>query len=535
MRRGWLVFLVLLLPFGAMADGGIIPSTAFPASTSIPDQRALLCWSNGIERLAIDTTFIGQGTNFAWVVPLPNKPAIEQATSGLFPTLEYIFRPLVVDMVFPLYSILLFSVGVGYLLLRVRKDTVLQGSDILVSVLAALVLLQLSACVAVALAFFLPYAVWRVRTGREKPWAILLVIFLVFLMSGLLLPALGTAGTTASAANVSVLSHEKVGAYDTTTLAANDARSLLDWLKENKYAAPPGTENAISNYIKRGWVFVATKLNRVSSQKGVASPPPLCFTFRTEKAVYPMQLTGIGSTNLNVELFVFGPSRAEANYFHEDRCAAPDFAASPNWIRDTGTLRIAHPLLQNWVAGSQAATKLSASLSQEQMKQDVDVQWVSFANYRKTFYSNQGAAILGWNWGSGIFTACLLVGTAVTAIKRDWQPYLKPLTAVVALLGFFVALGFFFAVPKTEVRLVRLPYLRSQIDLRGLGTRYSQAVTNGSPIPEAKLIVSAATNENLLLGGQIHEEDSPGNYLFRESTNCTQFFWFDRDGGEHGL
>jgi len=50
----------------------------------IPDQRALINFSNGVERLVIETRFTGRGTNFTWVVPLPAKPVIEVATPGLF-------------------------------------------------------------------------------------------------------------------------------------------------------------------------------------------------------------------------------------------------------------------------------------------------------------------------------------------------------------------------------------------------------------------------------------------------------------------
>jgi len=55
---------------------------------TIPDQRALLSWSGGIERLVIETSFVARGSNLAWVVPLPNPPVVEAATTGIFPTLQ---------------------------------------------------------------------------------------------------------------------------------------------------------------------------------------------------------------------------------------------------------------------------------------------------------------------------------------------------------------------------------------------------------------------------------------------------------------
>jgi len=37
---------------------------------------------------------------------------------------------------------------------------------------------------------------------------------------------------------------------------------------------------------------------------------------------------------------------------------------------------------------------------------------------------------------------------------------------------------------------------------------------------------------NDLVGGQIHEEDSPGNYLLRETNNQLELIFFKPDGGE---
>src|SRR5690349_16851031 len=76
----------LFCPISTWADGKFYPPKALPASINIPDQSALLIWSNGVERLVIETRFVGEGTNFAWVVPLPSIPKIEPATTGLFPT-----------------------------------------------------------------------------------------------------------------------------------------------------------------------------------------------------------------------------------------------------------------------------------------------------------------------------------------------------------------------------------------------------------------------------------------------------------------
>lgn len=97
----WLVLLLLAVAsFGTgsrvLADGKVFPSRAEAVEVRMPDQRALLWWSNGVERLVIESRFIGQGTHFAWVVPLPAVPKVEPVTSGLFPTLVSLMRPEVI-------------------------------------------------------------------------------------------------------------------------------------------------------------------------------------------------------------------------------------------------------------------------------------------------------------------------------------------------------------------------------------------------------------------------------------------------------
>src|SRR5215472_18409440 len=87
-----MALLVLLVSGHAFSDGMVVPSTALSAHVEIPDQQALIHFTNGVERLVIETRFTGDGTNFAWVVPLPNQPVIEEASAGLFPTLQYILQ-----------------------------------------------------------------------------------------------------------------------------------------------------------------------------------------------------------------------------------------------------------------------------------------------------------------------------------------------------------------------------------------------------------------------------------------------------------
>jgi len=116
------------------------------------------------------------------------------------------------------------------------------------------------------------------------------------------------------------------------------------------------------------------------------------------------------------------------------------------------------------------------------------------------------------------------------------------MTAWAAVVGTFTAAVVFTAVPKIDVRLAQSPYLRSHMRLQELEWLFDQySRTNrpsslGDAHAALKIIEEkdpSLTEHNLLLGGPVHEEDSPGNYILRQSTNGVEFFWFDADGAEH--
>ena len=82
---------LLLLAAIASGDGKFFSNEV--AAVAIPDQSALLVWDDGRETLVISSAFVGEGTEFAWLIPLPAPPAIEPSTAGLFPTLRGMTAP----------------------------------------------------------------------------------------------------------------------------------------------------------------------------------------------------------------------------------------------------------------------------------------------------------------------------------------------------------------------------------------------------------------------------------------------------------
>ena len=478
--------LLLILPAVAFADGMVIPTIAYPAKVTIPDQRALICFSNGMERLVIETRFTGAGTNFAWVVPLPSQPVIEEATTGLFPTLQYLFRPEIVHDVPRYWLGILVTIALIYLFRQLKNAS----------------------------------------TGFK----IFIVFFLMFLAS-ILLPGLSAVkskgmGSTSSEQNISILDRKLVGIFETTTIASRDAKALQTWLSENGYSVPANAEPVIAGYVKDGWVFVATKVRRDKPNNETSTPHPLSFTFKTGKPVYPMRLTGLDNGPLSVELYVFGSSRAKAAHFKVESCTRPN---------------IVHPLLRQWTAGLPVATILSAMLLPADMAKDVWLDQTPFIfEQRNRLFSRQGALTTALNWGAELFAAGLIVACLLAFASETHKTKLPRRFVIVTVAGIAFAGLFYLCLPKTEVKLVKGSFHSS---FRQAQFILSYTLDDGGwqSIDEARAKLRGAISDtnsgpknwdNFWTGGQVHEEDSPGNYLLRETNNQLQLVTFKADGGE---
>jgi hypothetical protein len=580
-----LSFLLLwFLPVAALADGMVIPTVAYPAKVTIPDQRALICFSNGTERLVIETRFTGAGTNFAWVVPLPSPPVIEQATTGLFPTLHYIFRPEIVHEVPPYFIGILALIWLGYVLFFVRPTGRINGLD-----LAASLLLIVAICVnAVAgtnltdfdWADFAVFGVGMLIIYLDQMCIVLLVRFwrrfgvftkfllifiLAFQVSAIIAGMSAGArsrsmGAATSTATVSILDRKLIGIFETTTITSRDPKALENWLRENGFAVSTNAEPVIASYVKDGWVFVATKIRRDDAKPDTSTPHPLSFTFKTDKPVYPMRLTGLNSQSLSVELYVFGPARAEAPHFKVERCTRPNYPEPPpndfwswNWRSSSPeTPDIVHPLLRKWVIGSPVATKLVGRLSPADMQTDV---WLDqapfFFEQKNRLFSQQGALTIALNWGTEFFAAGLVVVCLLAFTKKKYKLKLPRLFGNVFLSSLCLVGLIYLCLPKIEVRTVKVPRGMEQVSLFQLGEYLSDSnpATRAEISAKVQHLLANPTNDvewshfagrmqsmdNYLLGGRIREEDSPGNFTLRENDGQLEIVAYDAQGAEHIL
>ncbi len=541
------VLLLALIGFGggALADGKVFPPTAYPVEVRIPDQRAILAWSNGVERLVIETRFTGAGTNFAWVVPLPSAPKVEAATRGLFPTLTHLLRPRAIHSPPKKFQLVLFWCSVLWLLVTVRRTGSIRGADWFAGGLAGfaaaigdmvflgVVVFSMSMCL-----------VYGVRIRRLSFGETVSLILIHGLVAGMGLPALATAKAKGGSDSVEILDRQLAGVFETTTLTARDPGALRDWLNTNGYMLPKEVEPVIADYLRDGWVFVASKVRREASSTEAGSLHPLSFTFAAKEPVYPLRLTGVGNGNLEVDLFVFGPERAKAAGFKVRDAVRPQIMETTTESLQPGGrnsgLPLAHAGLQEAAGNAAFATRLQGTLTPEQMRQDAVIQWDGFNEVRDVRYSRLGATLTVLNW-TGSALCLFFVGVAAVARWRGVEPtrHAKAMGAAVAVTA--AATGFGYAqlevVPVTlERRFARWSDLRNQ----QVAVRIALMDELGTNAPITVEAVRAALQRGLpfaLTNGLsrppkllIREEDSPYNYTIRQGANGVEILFYDDMG-----
>lgn len=495
------VLLVSASTTQVVADGVVIPPTA-TAKVTIPDQEAIIHYKDGVETLAIETRFVGQGQQFAWIVPLPSVPEVSPVSKGTFPTLRILFRPRVI------HTIPRFYIGV-----------------ILLFLLIALIML------------------------RRLDLLLLYVLSLFF--CSCLLPSLGTAGVgVAGVSGTSVRIHDRqmVGDYEIFTISSDEPDALLNWLGQNGFVVGERQQSVIADYVAQGWKFVAVKLLRPSDTNAPTTPHPLAFTFRTDRPVYPLKLTATSGSPCSIDLYVFGPARAAVPGFKVTECTQVSSDSSHRPARDA-RIPLEHPGLRTLVGGSDCATKLSATLSPDQMRQDAFVSWQPFQETEQVFYSRRGVCEILINIAVLLFgVSCLVVLRAITT-KRMSSNRAKQTLVLVGTGILTMAAGVYAVWPTQEVRVSQAPRLWNQI-AHGMVARWLEEVPFDQPVtidavqariahymhstpPPWRGRQDYAFAENPFTGRPRILEDSPGNYELRwNKERVLEYVWYEEHGGE---
>jgi Uncharacterized protein conserved in bacteria (DUF2330) len=277
-------------------------------------------------------------------------------------------------------------------------------------------------------------------------------------------------------------------------------------------------------------VFVATKVRRDDAKADTSTPHPLSFTFKTDKPVYPMKLTGLNSPSLSVALYVFGNTRAAAPHFKVESCTRPN---------------LVYPLLRQWVGDSAVVTKLTATLSSADMRKDIWFNQTPFVfEHKNRLFSRHGALTTALNWGAGLFAAGLL-GICLLAFASETHKAKLPRLIGATTLASIILVGLvYISLPKIEVKLVKgYSYHQTKTEQMALHFEFADGGWHTAFEARAGLkeLIANPTNavnyglknwDNNLVGGQVREEDSPGNYALRETNSQLQLITFDFDGAE---
>ncbi len=510
----------------ALADGCYIPAQAVRKVPAIPAQRAVVAWKDGVETLVVSSALDSEAQQLGWIIPLPGVPEdMAQETPGALKTLNFCLQPRITHELSP---------GLGWAIFAVFICNLVLGVFLF---------------------------------KRKEFLGLLGLLAALALFAAIIMPALGTAGSSSATGSNAVLVEKtaKVGAYDIKILRVKTAQDLDEWLAANGLAVlPAAARQPVADYIGNGWVFAAIRLTR--AEAGANTPHPVRLMFKTPAPVYPMKLTAAGGGRTRVELFVIANQRASAELLREEFCdrfiktnepARGDHYETGDVCKGQGTeLAIKHPSLCRWMWDGCVLTKLSGTISAARMVDDIHFQWKPFRPYREHLYTLRGAresalTLFVWILGGLLFVSML------GCKHRLRQPggvawYFRRAFAPILALAVLVGVTFFAVVPKlrwsethvTDALLQwRFPqYLLAQASALVYDHPEWRQGTAGSVADhllenirfevgrEVREATPRSRARNEITGADLEVEDSPGNFTVEVQPAKVIIRTYDRTG-----
>lgn len=484
------IFIVSFALVGqALGDGKVFSKHA-TAKVNIPDQEALIHFADGVETMVIQTSFTGEGDEFAWVVPTPSKPEVTASTTGLFPTLRKLTAPTIRN---PRYEFYLLAWLVALLVLGGLGGRFIEM-------------------------FF--------------------VLSVVLLLLGILLPSLGAARGIATVAGTEVHQRTIVGDYEIAVLSADDPSSLTAWLDDNGFKTSAQTDEVIQHYTDEGWFLTAARLTPKATLDGKASTHPIAFRFPVKEPIYPLRLTATGSDALDVDLYIFGPERASIDGFDVafcNRLAYPPAATRDDWLdsSDSAETAIRHPELISRVHAAAFVTKLSANLSPSDMSQDAAIRWDGEKTYTPVRWTDAGVRNIAVNVGWSCL-AFVVMSLPFVFPKGAWYKLNKGKASRLALIGAIASVVFagavYMALPKTDANIISRPRMHWRA-LEHKVQNVVQTVEDPSGVADAvDELLAYPRLINPSTGGAIQLGDSSGNFTYEWTDNGLVITIYGPDG-----
>ena len=495
--------IVLFSQQNVYADGKYFPEKAFKTAPSIPSQRAILVYKDGIEKLTIESALDGQGLEFGWVIPLPSKPTeFEKTSPGLIKTFSLVLQPGIIhDLTGEIGTLLRIVVLVTF------------GSLIVV----------------------------RTKPPDRILWLVLLFVVFVVLFT----PHLGIdsqENATTDMPGVRVHEVRQVGSYELTVLETGSSQALDAWLEDNGFMGlSEEDETIVSDYVQNQWYFVAAKLLRQGD--GYSRPHPLSMSFSSDKPVYPMRLTATVGSNVYLELYVIADKRAtcdvltlevsDAYRFRKERKVSfSDQIVLSDFAGETQGQNIGHSDTTKFMWDGCTLSKLCGILKPEQMGKDIILQLKTSGPYQKRYYSHRGARDTGLTMLLRIW--CILpILLAVAYHHKRKEPsgrgiFIKKILILILLLCFLIWALIYAVLPKIDVRTApggKGGIARKMLEKHRRTTEIAMLAQDHNDFADmgkdeiTKLMDEYFTSKNttnVYSGEPLKHEDSPGDYTIIE-------------------
>ena len=106
-----------------------------------------------------------------------------------------------------------------------------------------------------------------------------------------------------------------IGPYNYAVLKADSKQPMLDWLEQNHYFVPVGTDDVVGPYVHTGAFFLALKLKPSAK---VGDLQPVVVHYASDLPMIPIVLSSVAAQkNMGIQVWVLGQGRAiPRNYYH---------------------------------------------------------------------------------------------------------------------------------------------------------------------------------------------------------------------------
>ncbi len=511
-----LLLACITVPSIANADGKYFVR-ATEATPTIPHQRAIISFRDGIETLIVESTVNTAATDLGWVIPLPSEPTgISACTPGTLASTFNLIQPKVVP----------------HDIQRTRGALTLFGFVVL--------------CCCLIIANHL-----RGRTVLAPRQMLALGIAgaaIVFVS----LPSLDAGRRGLARSGVSLLQSHQIGVYDLQVITGSSDSAVVAWLTDRKFDIPDSARSIIADYLANGWCFAVAQVRKDASSQ--ASTHPVKFTFETKQPVYPLRLTALGNSEMQLDLYVIADKAAYATHLKRlsgDRYA-PSVPSQRAWHRlqedRTGlvtfvgtkytasevNLAIGHPEVTALMWPECTLTHLRGQLTPQQMKTDAQLKFSEQQPIRTSVYTRTAARALAVKFSGSAFILILVLGTL--ACKRLPPGNIGPLrTWVVAGFAIGAAAGLigYQLLPTTDASVVSS---RRQLGIYVLASGYATSLQEKFPDGTAvdfqaqwREIVREATGSSAARSQKFQppQGDVPFGYEIAETDNGWNLTLYD--------